>query len=87
MATRVPAKTLADAVRSAVIRRTIRKTWYDCLQDSQKKELAAVRAQYHEGQFAGTVGVVASAIIEACKERGIATAGRQGVAHWLKQKD
>jgi hypothetical protein len=87
MATRLQAKSLTDAVHGAVARRSVRKTWYDCLPDGQKRELAAVRAQYHEGQFAGTVGVVANAIIEACKERGIKTAGKQGVVHWLKQKD
>jgi hypothetical protein len=88
MATRVPAKNLGDEVQSALIaRQSSRQTWYDRLPENSKSELAAIRERYRNGEFPGTIGIVATAIVEACKKRGIRTAGRQGVSAWLKRKD
>jgi hypothetical protein len=86
MATRVQAKSLTEEVETSVAQAAnTSRTWFDRLPAEQQRELLLVKEDFLGGRFAGTVGVVSSAIIAACRARGIRTAGKQGVMAWLKK--
>ena len=86
MATRIQAKPLTDAIMQSVREKAAAsRTWFDRLSADEKRELTSVRDEFLAGKYPGTVGVVASAIVAACKARGIRTSGRQGVVAWLKK--
>lgn len=60
------------------------KTWFDCLDESARRELSAVKEKYKKGGFSSKPkNAIARAVIEVAKERGWKVSGRQGVISWL----
>jgi hypothetical protein len=59
-------------------------TWFDRLPDDVKEELADVRKAVNEGKVYGPRRVIARAVLQLCKDRGLQVCGLQGVETWLR---
>lgn len=63
------------------------RTWFDCLDESAKKELSVVKEKYRKGGYSGKQKrAIANAVIAAAKERGWRVSGVQGVIAWLDRQ-
>jgi len=76
-----------DVIRRLKIGKPGPANWFSVLPADTQEQLESIRARYEGGELIVRKRTLARAIIERCRERGIPTAGVQGVEDWLCRRN
>lgn len=81
MAKRKPKASLKDRAKARSIKPP--KTWFDRISPGTQEKLAAIRRDYHRGEF---TGCTITAIYQECCEDFDGMPGMQTFARWLQRQ-
>lgn len=81
-------KALADLIGSGIAEITQRSTWWHCLPDEAREELADVRKRFHAGEYGprAKAHTIARLLMPHCEAKGWKICDIKRLAEWLREK-